>query len=213
MDTREIQTLLAFFHQFDLDCLLRPPTREKGQLYRYLEDGATGLMIPQVGDAQTARELVSRVKFPPMGDRGLEGYGFETRFGLDIRQTMQELVEHANRETFLIVQIETPDGLANVEEIAAVDGVDGLYIGPYDLSIRMTDSFKDEHASFEAVFARVAAACRTNGKAWGSYALTPDDIRLQVRHGAQLLCLGADYRLLRRGLADSRAELDAILKA
>lgn len=211
MDAREIQTLLLFCHQFDLDCMLRPPTREKGQLYRYLEDGATGLMIPHVGNAQTARELVNKMKFPPVGDRGVEGYGFETHFGVDIQHTMKELVEHANRETFLIVQIETPEGLNNVEAIAAVDGVDGLYLGPYDLSIRM-EELKDEHVSFEAIFERVATACRAHEKAWGSYALSADDIRTQYQHGAQLLCLGADYRLLRRGLAETRAELDAILK-
>ncbi|MBI5668332.1 MAG: 4-hydroxy-2-oxovalerate aldolase [Chloroflexi bacterium] len=211
MDGREIQTLLAFCHQYDVDMMIRPPTREKGALYRYLEDGATGLMIPHVGDAATARALVSKVKFPPIGDRGIEGFGLETSFGLDIQQSARELVQHANRETFLIVQIETPDGLANVDAIAAVDGVDGLYIGPFDLSIRMEHLPAEQRVPFEDTVARVAAACRAHGKAWGSFALTADDIRFQYNRGAQLLCLGADYLLLRRGLAQSRAELDRVL--
>lgn len=211
MDAREIQTLLAFCHRYDLDMMIRPPTREKGALYRYLEDGATGLMIPHVGDAAAARELVSKVKFPPLGDRGVEGFGLETNFGLDIQQSAWELVEHANRETFLIVQIETPEGLANVDSIAAVAGVDGLFIGPFDLSIRMEHQPNNQRVPFEATVARVAAACKTYGKAWGSFALTADDIRFQYARGAQLLCLGADYLLLRRGLSQSRAELDSVL--
>src|SRR5688500_10925953 len=112
MDSREIQAMLAFFHLYDIDCMLRTPTREKGQLYRYLEDGATGLMVPHVSDVESARDLVQRVKFPPLGDRGLEGRGLETNFGLDIPGTRDPLVEHALRETFLFLQIETPQGLA-----------------------------------------------------------------------------------------------------
>ncbi len=211
MDGREVQSLLAFAHHYDIDLFVRSPTREKGRLYRYLEDGAAGLMIPHVSDAAAARDLVTRMKFPPIGDRGIEGFGLETNFGLDIQQSALELVEHANRETFLIVQIETPEGLTNVESIAAVPGVDGLYIGPFDLSIRQAHLPPDERPPFEAVLARVAAACRAHGKAWGSFALTAEDIRRQRAHGAQLLCLGLDYMLLRRGLAACRADLDAAL--
>ncbi|MDX2258253.1 MAG: aldolase/citrate lyase family protein, partial [Hyphomicrobiaceae bacterium] len=126
MDAREVQALLAFCHHYDIDCLVRPPTREKGELYRYLEDGAAGLIMPHVADAETARSIVDKVRFPPLGDRGIAGFGFETNFGLDAGS----LTAHANEETLLIVQIETVEGVANVDAIAAVAGVDGLYIGP-----------------------------------------------------------------------------------
>ena len=62
---RELQTLLAYFHQYDIDCMLRVPTLEKTRLYRYLEDGATGLMIPHVSTVEKAQALVDAVKFPP----------------------------------------------------------------------------------------------------------------------------------------------------
>ena len=80
MSDREVQTLLAYFHLFDIDCMLRAPTLEKTRLYRYLEDGATGLMIPHVSTADKARLLVDAVKFPPLGDRGLDGPGLESDF-------------------------------------------------------------------------------------------------------------------------------------
>jgi len=114
MSDREVQALLAYFHLFDIDCMLRPPTLEKTRLYRYLEDGATGLMIPHVSTADKARMLVDAVKFPPLGDRGLDGAGLDSDF---ILAGGDEYVEAANRETFLVVQIETPqlpsDGLTN----------------------------------------------------------------------------------------------------
>ena len=83
MDQREIQALLAYSPHFDVDILLRPPTIEKTRLYRYLEDGAAGLMIPHVSTAERARELVQAVKFPPLGDRGLDAAGLDSDFMLD----------------------------------------------------------------------------------------------------------------------------------
>lgn len=74
-DIREVQHLLALCHRYDIDCMIRPPTTQRARLYRLLEDGATGLMIPFVSDAETAREIVMAAKFPPMGNRGLDGAG------------------------------------------------------------------------------------------------------------------------------------------
>jgi 4-hydroxy-2-oxoheptanedioate aldolase len=211
MDGREIQSLLAFFHRYDIDCMLRPPTREKGQLYRYLEDGVTGLLMPHVSNAQTARELVQKVKFPPVGDRGIEGLGFETNFGLDTGDTPDSLTEHANRETFLFVQIETPEGLANVEAIAAVPGIDGLFIGPNDLRIRIAHQPPQKRVSYEDTLTRVAAACKTHHKAWGTFTMTTDEVLTEVKLGAQIISFGADFLLLKNGLAQSGRDLDEAL--
>jgi 4-hydroxy-2-oxoheptanedioate aldolase len=211
MDGREVQSLLAFFHRYDIDCMLRPPTREKGQLYRYLEDGVTGLLMPHVSDAQTARELVQKVKFPPIGDRGIVGSGFEANFGLDTENAPDSLVEHANRETFIFAQIETPEGLANVEAIAAVPGIDGLFIGPNDLRIRMVHQPPKKRVSYEDTLARVAAVCKTHHKAWGTYTATRDEMLTEVKLGAQIISFGADFLLLKNGLAQSAKDLDEAL--
>ncbi|MBZ0281047.1 MAG: 4-hydroxy-2-oxovalerate aldolase [Anaerolineae bacterium] len=210
-DHREVQAMLAYFHLYDIDCLLRPPTREKGQLYRYLEDGVTGLVIPHISDVDSARELVQKVKFPPVGDRGLEGRGLETNFGLDIPVTRDPLVAHALKETFLLVQIETPQGLAAVEEIAAIPGIDGLYIGPQDLRIRMMNLPEGERVSQEDVARRVAAVCQQHGKLWGSLPSSVDEMRSHAELGSQLLVWGIDVRMLQAGLAASAGELDSIL--
>jgi 2-keto-3-deoxy-L-rhamnonate aldolase RhmA len=210
-DRREVQALLAYFHLYDIDCLLRPPTREKGELYRYLEDGATGLIVPHVSDVSSARELVQKVKFPPVGDRGLEGRGLETNFGLDIPQTRDPLVAHALRETFLIVQIETPQGLAAAAEIAAIPGIDGLYVGPQDLRIRLLNLPEGERVTVDEAIRQVAALCKQHGKLWGSLARTLDELREHHALGSQLLVWGIDARMIEAGLAQSSGELGQVM--
>jgi 4-hydroxy-2-oxoheptanedioate aldolase len=212
MDSRELQALLSFFHLYDIDCLLRTPTREKGQLYRYLEDGATGLMIPHVSDVQSARELVSKVKFPPVGDRGLEGRGLEANFGLDIQQTRDALVEHALQETFLVVQIETPQGLAVAEEIAALPGIDGLYVGPADLRLRMLHEPEDTRVDIPQAWAQVKAACDKHGKWWGSLPRSYDDLRELTKMNMPIIIWGQELHIIMNGLKQTIGEIDALLE-
>ncbi len=137
MHDREVQALLAYFHLYDIDCMLRPPTLEKTRLYRYLEDGATGLMIPHVSTREKAQMLADAVKFPPLGDRGLDGAGLDSDYYL---QGGPDFPAQANAETFLVVQIETPEAIENVDAIASVPGVDGMFVGPGDLGLRLKHS-------------------------------------------------------------------------
>jgi 2-keto-3-deoxy-L-rhamnonate aldolase RhmA len=211
MDQRELQSMLAFCHLYDIDCMVRPPTREKTRLYRILEDGAAGLLVPHVSTPGEVRDLVSKVKFPPVGDRGVEGFGLEANFGMDLNGSPAALVDHAQRETFLFVQIETPQGLANVDAIAAVPGIDGLYIGPFDLALRMAHEPEDRRLGFDDVMARVAAAASSHGIWWGSFATTTEEVRAQYKRGARLLVWGADFFLLKDGVARTGHDLDALL--
>lgn len=201
----EVRSLMAFFHLYDIDCLLRPPTLEKGRLYRYLEDGATGLMIPHVSTPEKARMLVDAVKFPPLGDRGLDGAGLDGDFYLhgDV-----DYVEHANRETFLVVQIETPEAVANADAIAAVPGVDGLFIGPGDLGLRLKHD--GGGMTLENAFAQVAAAAAEHGKAWGS-PVAAGDIRRRRDQGAQLLAHGGDFIAMMQMLERCAGDFDEAL--
>jgi 4-hydroxy-2-oxoheptanedioate aldolase len=188
MSDREAQALLAFFHLFDIDCMLRAPTLEKTRLYRYLEDGATGLMIPHVSTADKARMLVDAVKFPPLGDRGLDGAGLDSDFYV---HGGDAYVEAANRETFLVVQIETPQAVENVEEIAAVKGVDGMFVGPGDLGLRLRRT--ETNLTMEQALQKVAAAAKRHGVAWGCPASSREEVQRLREQGAQLIAYGGDY--------------------
>ncbi len=170
---QQVQTLLAYCHLADIDCMLRPPTLEKTGLYRYLEEGATGLMIPHVSTPEKARMLVDAVKFPPAGDRGLDGAGLDGDYYLN---DQDQYVESANRETFLVVQIETPQAIANVDAIAAVEGIDGLFVGPGDLGMRIK-RISDLNLTLASAQQQVANAARKHGKAWGRPAGTAENLK------------------------------------
>ncbi len=185
---RDVQALLAYSHLHDIDIMVRPATLEKTRLYRYLEDGAAGLMIPHVNTAEKARMLVDAVKFPPIGDRGLDGAGLDADFYVG---DTDEFVKQANQETFLVVQIETLQAVQNVEEIAAVPGVDGLFVGPGDLGLRI--KLDPSQGTLESAFERVAAACKKHGKAWGSPAGTIEVLKQRQKQGGQLLNHGGEF--------------------
>ncbi len=203
---REIQSMLALFHLADIDCMLRPPTTEKTRLYRYLEEGATGLMIPHVSTPEKAKELVEAVKFPPLGERGLDAAGLDADFLLG---DTSDYIEGANRETFLVVQIETPQAVENIDAIAAVEGVDGLFIGPGDLSMRLK-LLPEATLTLEATFQKVAAAASKHGKAWGCPASSQDQVARLRKMGAQLVVFGGDFLAVMEMLRKCGEQLDAV---
>lgn len=205
-ELRELQVMLAHFHLYDIDCLLRAPTLGKTELYRYLEDGATGLMIPHVSTAEKAKMLVQATKFPPIGDRGLDNAGLDSDY--HINSDGYAFSQDANRETFLVVQIETPEGVENVEEIAAVPGVDMLFVGPGDLGLRYRCEGDTSGERLEAAYKRVAAAAKANGIAWGCPAGTPEEMKKRRDQGANMLCNCGDFMILLNGLKAAAKAFD-----
>jgi len=206
MEQREIQAILAYCRVYDIDCMLRTPTREKARLYRYLEDGATGLMIPHVNTAAEAQALAQSVKFPPIGDRGLDNAGFDSDFR--VNPDLEAYAEWANRETFLTVQIETPEAVENAEAIAAVDGVDMLFIGPGDLGFRLRKEGDTDGSRMEAAIENVAAACARTGKAWAIPVGGPDDIRKRREQGAHMLANCGDFMSMSQGLESAMKDFE-----
>jgi 2-keto-3-deoxy-L-rhamnonate aldolase RhmA len=206
MERREVEMLLAQCHLHNIDCLLRSPTREKVPLYRYLEDGATGLMIPLVNTAQEARDLAAAVKFPPLGERGVDNAGLDSNYHANPDNLAY--IAAANRETFLVVQIETPAAVDNCEEIAATPGVDAVFVGPGDLGLRLTLAGDLQGERLEASIAKVAAACARHGKAWGCPVGSTEALRQRRAQGAQLLCNFGEYMYLLRGLAKAAEQFE-----
>jgi len=205
MGDREVQALMPLFHLYDIDCMLRAPTLEKTRLYRYLEDGATGLMIPHVSTPEKAEMLVQATKFPPLGDRGFDGAGLDCKFFLE---GGFEYCSEANEETFLAVQIETPEAVRNVDEIAAIPGVDALFVGPADLSLRIQNS--DCGFTVHEAQQMVADAAKKHNKAWGQPAPTPEELQRLADMGAQLLSHGGDFGGILNILKESSATFDEV---
>ena len=196
MTLHQIQALLAFSHLYDIDMMVRPPTLEKTGLYRYLEDGATGIMVPHVSTAEKAQHLVDATKFPPIGDRGLDNAGLDADFHI---HDPDDYVAWANRETFLTVQIETPQAVANVEEIVAIEGVDLVFVGPGDLGLRLRQSGE---MSLEEAWQIVATACQKHGKAFGGPTMSAEEVHAKRALGAQLLVNSGEFGDFSRGLQE-----------
>ena len=210
MANREVQSLLGMCYHNDIDCMVRPPTQERTRLYRYFEDGATGLMMPLISDAADARHIVNAVKFPPMGNRGMDGAGLDGDFGLEVWRPGSTYTDDANRETFIAIQIETPEALENVEEIAAVPGVDALFVGPGDLGLRLSQCEGEAQASLDEAIAQVADTAKKHGIAWGIPTGTPELIKQYRAMGAQLLAYGGDFALT-AVLENSSQDFDEVL--
>ena len=189
MSSREVQTLLALCHFNDVDSLVRPATREPGQLNRYLEDGATGFMFPMVSDPQTAGALVAAAKYPPLGNRGFAGAGLDADFMLDSFKPDSTYLTEANIETIVCIQIETVEAVANSNAIAAVPGVDVLFVGPADLGLRL-----DGALPLAEAVEIVAEAAQCNGKSWGIWP-SASNLEHYRRLGAQMLPFGNEYDL------------------
>jgi 2-keto-3-deoxy-L-rhamnonate aldolase RhmA len=187
MSTKETQALLAYGHLFDIDIMVRPPSKEKTPIGRYLEDGAAGVMIPQVASAQQAQELVMATKFPPLGNRGIDNAGLDSDFNT---HDPDEYVTWANQETFLVVQIETSEAVHNAESIAAVEGVDAIFIGPGDLGLRLRQTLE---MSLDEATEIVATACAKYNKPWGCPTCESNLYQQRAAQGAQLLTVASEF--------------------
>ncbi len=167
---------------------------------RVLDLGAQTLLIPYVQTADEAKRAVDAMRYPPRGVRGMGGMTRATRYG-----TVQDYVAQAEQELCLLVQVETAATLRQIEAIAAVDGVDGLFIGPSDLSATMGYPGQMDHpvvvAAIEDALRRIAAT----GKAAGILALDPDFARSCMGWGSRVTGVGVDLVTLARAVRALRA--------
>lgn len=178
------------------DVLARPAKGEFLRLGRMLEAGATGIMYPRCDHADEAAEVVRWMKFPPVGQRGLDGAGADVPYAaLDVAP----YVRQANENTWLLVQIEDPQALEQVESIARVPGVDGLFFGPGDFSLHAGIPGQFDHPMLKDAARRVAGAARAAGKVWGMPALSVELARTWLEWDARLLVYGTDLMVVKEG--------------
>lgn len=202
-------TQMEVFHMIqgaraaNLDCLVR--VRKQGYLdyFRALEDGAAGIMVPHVKSAEEAREIVRNAKYPPLGKRGIDMASADSRYMLD---GGKENMEFANRETFVMIQIEDKEALDELDEIAAVEGIDAFFVGPGDLSASLGVYGVPNSPVMEEAIQRIADAAKKHGKWWGIPVGNPELGQKYLDMGASFLNyssdLGAIVREFKRAYND-----------
>lgn len=191
----------------DVVPLVRVPATDYQLMSRPLELGVMGLMIPSVESAEQAAAVVASTRYPPGGRRG-------TAFGIAhdgyAPGDPVAMMKHANDNLLIIAQIETVAGMSQVHEIAAVDGIDVLWIGHNDLTTSMGIPGQLEHPDYLDALGRVISACTEHGKAGGFCPGSVDQARDLVSRGFRCLAYRNDVAIYRDGL---RHGVDVIRKA
>jgi 2-dehydro-3-deoxyglucarate aldolase/4-hydroxy-2-oxoheptanedioate aldolase len=184
---------------------VRVPATEYHFIANCLDAGAMSIMVPMVESAAQAREIVSFAHYPPQGRRGAAFGVAHDDYGPG---SVTDKIAAARRRTQVIAQIETDKGAAAVEEIAAVDGIDVLWLGHFDLSNFMGIPAQFQHPDFLAAVQRIVAAAEKHGKVAGFMATDETWARDYLKHGFRMMAYGLDSGLyqaaLARGLATMR---------
>ena len=168
--------------------LVRIAWNEAPRFKRVLDMGAAGVMVPYVNNASEAALAAAAMRYPPLGVRGTATSPRACGFGVDF----EDYFTTANDNVLTIVQIETGEALNNAEEIAAVDGVDVLFVGPLDLSINLGIRQQLDHPAFREAVARIVGACRNNGKAAGTVLRSAESLEQAIRDGYTFIGIGSD---------------------
>jgi 2-dehydro-3-deoxyglucarate aldolase/4-hydroxy-2-oxoheptanedioate aldolase len=162
---------------------------------RVLDLGAYGVMVPWVGNRVEAEAAVRATKYPPLGIRGIAGSHRAGGYG----RHAAEYWKRANDEILVVIQIETPTALAEIDEIVKIPGVDVIFIGPADLSTALGHMGDPGHPDVQAAFARIEAAARAQGVALGNITRNWDQARTLYQRGYQFLTLCSETTLLTQG--------------
>ena len=179
--------------------IVRVPWNDMVTVKRVLDIGAQSLLVPYVQDAEEARNAVAHTRYPPAGVRGVAGTTRATRFG-----RVKDYAKRAHEEICVLVQVETQSALKNIEAICAIDGVDGVFIGPADLHASMGYAGETANAAVKPLIDDAIRRIRKAGKAPGILTPNEADARHWLECGALFVAVGSDAGILARG-ADALA--------
>lgn len=202
IETIDVLPALQAIGQYpEVSAVVRPAANDPVLIKRLLDMGAQSLLVPFVETEAEARAAVSAMRYGPRGIRGMAGVTRATRYG-----AVDDYFRRAEEELCLIVQVESVPGLKNLEAIAAVDGVDAVFIGPADLSASMGLPGQTGHpevaAAIDGALKRLAAADARSG----IMALEHEAARAHLRRGVTLVAAAVDLDLLARAVTSARAE-------
>lgn len=202
---KDILTQLQALEYTNTAAIVRVESSEKQRIHRVLDVGAEGVMCPHINNADEARMVVDGLRYPPGGSRGVAKMVRASGFG----KNFDAYYSTANENLLGVVQIETPEALNYLDEIAGTDGVDVLFIGPADLTMSMGIFGQFDHPAFlDAVKATVNAAQKA-GKATGILFFNPDDYIKYHEMGIRMIACGADATFVADGARNMVSKLNA----
>lgn len=203
LDYSAVLPMLQAMRASGVTTMVRVPWREPGAIMKALDAGAQGIICPMVNSAEEAREFVSYMRYPPLGQRSFGPTRAAFAYG--------SYGVAANDQVLALAMIETQQGIDNLDAIAATPGLDGIYIGPADLTLgtqqgRLPPAFDREEPEMIGLIQRVKDACKSNGIAACLHCGTPDYAAKAISWGFDLTTVGGDSRLLAAAAAASVAK-------
>jgi len=200
LDLDRIADLLAWTHGCSFAPFVRVPEDHYHFLARALDAGALGVMVANVKTAEQAARIVDAVKYPPQGHRGL---GLGHAHNNYVAPDPAAYLEYANKNTTVICQIESPEGVSNAEAIAATRGVDVIWAGHFDLTANMGIFAQFDHPDFFAALRTVVAAAHKHGKGAAIQPGSPAQLAAWREVGFNILSYGADSGIYQVALAEA----------
>lgn len=201
MDPSEVYGLIQGCRLGGADALIRVKPANYSDVLHLIEAGARGIMLPRVTHPDEVRAVVQAMRFPPLGRRGYDGIHAEADFG---RLGAAQYLATANQEVFLVVQIEEPDVVPHIDAIAAMPGVDVLFVGPADLTLGLGKFGKTDDPEVKAILQQVAEACRRHGKV-AAIPCPPEQVKAYHAMGFRFFNVMSDYRCVFHGMKAARA--------
>ena len=194
--------LLLMAAQPQCPCIVRVAANHEVYIKQALDAGADGIIAPLVNDAATAARVVGWAKYPPLGDRSVgiaRAHGYGASFA--------DYVNRANEEMAVIIQVEHVDAVANIASILDVSGIDGVFIGPYDLSASMGKPGNIHDADVQHHIETVRLACQKRRMAVGIFGVDATALKPFIERGFTLNAVGMDTLMLEQSARRVLSEL------
>jgi 2-keto-3-deoxy-L-rhamnonate aldolase RhmA len=199
-----MEAMIAGARGAGIDVVVRVPEIRREAILKPLDLGAAGLLIPMVDRPAQAEEVMAHAKYPPWGKRGV---ALRRAHSLYQNVDTAQYLEQANAETFIAVQAESAEAVENAAAIAAVDGVDAIFVGPMDLSVSLGLPGQAGAPAMVEAMERVVAACQKEGVAPGLLSFDPAGAIDWIKKGMRFIAYSSDINLLADGASAALEEI------
>ena len=204
-----ISNMIAAARGADISVIVRIPEITRENILKPLDAGATGLLVPMVNTAAEANEVIRHAKYPTMGNRGAALRRPHNRYA---KVNATEYLKQANENTFIAIQAETTHAIENIDEIASVDGVDCIFVGPFDLSISLGIPGQINHTIEIEAIEKIAATCKKHHKIPGILMFNQELLAKWIKLGFHFAVYSSDITLLADAASNAVKELKDLAK-
>jgi 2-dehydro-3-deoxyglucarate aldolase/4-hydroxy-2-oxoheptanedioate aldolase len=204
-DFSEIAGLFAMGRECGIAPMIRIPEVRREIVLKAMEMGAAGILVPSVESVQTAKDLITYSKYAPMGNRGVSLLRGHT--GWEKTPPAPEYMKQQNEDSLLMTQIESPAGVAIVDELMALDGIDALFVGPNDLSQSLGIMGQMDHPKFHEAMEKIIAAAKKAGKYSGIHMMATDALAPWIAKGMTLNLWSNEVMMMMTAAREGLAKL------